>query len=1071
MKKTIVFSFVFMFLLVGSVSAFEFDNSLKHENNKLIIRNAFGLGDDLVEYKLLENGCEFWDCKSTIEVTLHKKDRVFDNFDFKKRNNDMEELHYTIKLNDQDYNGEKLEVGTYIFEIRGRLNEGNDVDWGFSALGITEDNTREYWAWWEATLPYRTPVNIQVNAEAMSQFYTVEATGFDTSDTSKFNLSNSTNFAVTCDNTTEIDKIIGNETGILNGSTATSTYYGANTGWGTSSTTVLFRMPYNLSASTTYNELCYFYYGSDSFYSNYTNLSNIFLLGDNFDRADSATVGNGWADTGNAEIDGNMLNVTANNANIRRALDVGNLTNVAKWEMLFALNPSGTVGDQYYTSFTDVMLGDDATPTGGNGIYTVETYATTMSIVDANGAGTIKSSTNARWAAGTTTPIRIISIDRVNAGDFIVYQNETLLTFSTNGTNTDAQGGNKGYVKTIGQRTGDRMDYIFIKRYMETPATITMGGEENNIVSSVTLESPLNNSQLTTTSSNFTANFSVNSATMNWTNATYYVWNSSGEFNKTIITLPTINVTRYGLVINNFAPGQNYDWNIFGCYDNTTQTNCTFALANYTFYNTPFTERNYSFVNQTFETENQNFSIYINTNPNVNSVAGNFWYNGTRYSTLMSEIVSGQWVGEALIDIPLANSSSDNKTFFWEFIFTLTDTRVLSENSTIFSHTVNRTFLELCNVTYTVAYLNATTKNAINPFPDLNATFKVSWDHYMDTGTGSIVRPTSYEDVTETNSSYDFCMSPVDKGYVVDSQIEVDAIGYSPSNYYLENANFSNTSQAINIYLLNDSSSTITTIRVEDTAQRPLEDILVHIQLFDVGTGTFYTTAMAMTSFNGEDIVYLNWYDSFYKFLLYRGGNLIKTTNTTKIAETPFVITIEDNVTYDFDKFRDMTYSLYYNNNTENFVATFTKPSGSVEQGCLRVIRRNSTSDLLICETCETSTSATLYCNIGSYDNGTFLAAFYATGSWYLLDWIVETIGDSFAEEIYDLLGNEDATFYAILFGGIVTTLFMVSPVFAVIGILLGLLGSAALGFTNFDYFAFIGISLVGMIVMWVMKK
>ena len=228
---------------------------------------------------------------------------------------------------------------------------------------------------------------------------------------------------------------------------------------------------------------------------------------------------------------------------------------------------------------------------------------------------------------------------------------------------------------------------------------------------------------------------------------------------------------------------------------------------------------------------------------------------------------------------------------------------------------------------------------------------------------------------------------------------------------------------------------------------------------------------MGKTSFDGKDVVYLNWYNTLYKFIFIEDGEVIKTTTPYKIAETPQIFTITDAITYSFDKFRDFVYSLTYNNATENFVLTFTKPSGLVDEGCLRVTKRNSTGDTEICLTCETSSSATLYCNIASHGNGTFIAAFYATGSWDIISWIYETIGESFSRTIYNLLGHDDATAYAFFFSGIVVAMFFITPILGIFGMLIGILGGAVLGFSQLNYAEYIGIVILGGVISWYLKR
>jgi len=54
----------------------------------------------------------------------------------------------------------------------------------------------------------------------------------------------------------------------------------------------------------------------------------------------------------------------------------------------------------------------------------------------------------------------------------------------------------------------------------------------------VVLDSPIDNTVLSTIGTNFTANYSVDTD-FNMTNATYYIWNSTGIFNNTVMEIVT----------------------------------------------------------------------------------------------------------------------------------------------------------------------------------------------------------------------------------------------------------------------------------------------------------------------------------------------------------------------------------------------------------------------------------------------------------------------------------------------------------------------------------------------------
>lgn len=582
----------------------------------------------------------------------------------------------------------------------------------------------------------------------------------------------------------------------------------------------------------------------------------------------------------------------------------------------------------------------------------------------------------------------------------------------------------------------------------------------SNII--INLTSPEDMGIIQVVAGNFTANYSA--ANYNFTNVTYYLWNSTGVFNNSVVVdiTGTSNSTTFQFF--DFDSG-NYKWNVLGCGTNATGALCEWSDSNYTFSATLFSGTSTTYNTTVFETSNQYLDINISTDPTINSVSGRLWYNGTRYTSTVVEGASGVYQAYNNIDITLT-SATNNKTFLWEFIFVLDSGATSLQNSSTYSHQVNKTFFEHCS-NYTTRFINFTTYEAENPYPDLNASFKISWDSWL--GNGAVKRSGSWENVSELNHTFPFCIYPPDRTFNVNAQIEFEASGYSQNYHYLDDAELTNITTDIQLYLLNDSDATLTVLKVQDEAQNAIENVTIQIQLYDVGTDTFYTVGMAKTAFNGEDLVYLNWYDSLYKFVLTQNGNVIKQTTPYKITKTPQIFEIISTITFPYDKFRDFVYSLIFNDVTNNFVLTFTKPSGTVDAGCLRVIKRNPTNDTVICNVCETSSSATLYCNIAAYGNGTYYATFYATGSLFRVETIYKIIGA--VDEIYDLIGNIDGTIYAFLFVGVVLAMFLIHPIFAVVGIMLGVLGAIIIGFQPLYITEVVGIILVGGFVIWLIKR
>ncbi len=569
----------------------------------------------------------------------------------------------------------------------------------------------------------------------------------------------------------------------------------------------------------------------------------------------------------------------------------------------------------------------------------------------------------------------------------------------------------------------------------------------------VTLNSPTNNSAQSF-GDNVTFNITSESASTSLINITLYINDILNE------TRDISGLTNETIFTKRLSPGS-YNWSVYACDDfecNQSETR---------FFNLiPFKENSQTFNATTTETSLESFIINVTyISSDWNSLTTILNYNKTNYTGTQTGI-GDNIIFTRILNIPSFNSITSVIPFNWFLTFTNNTGSFLYESAN-YTQTITPINFSFCNSTQT-PFINFSTFSATNPFPVINATFKVAWRITAIGGSGTAFN-TSFEDISETNSSWAFCFEDESSSYSISAAIEIDGTDYSKNYYYLNDYIINNVTSNIDLYLLNDSLATATVLKVRDAVQSPLSDVYISIQFYDVGTDTFYTVGIARTSSQGEDLVYLNWYDSLYKFILVRNGTTVKSTDPYKITETPQIFDVIFDTPYDFQKFEDFEYSLIFNNNTNNFVLTFVKPSGDVEAGCLRVIKRNQTNDYTICKTCETSSSATVYCNIAGQGNGTFIATFYATGSLKIIDSISTLIG--IAGSVYEEIGNLDGTVMAIILAGIIMSFFLISPMLGVVGLIIGMLATYAIGFQPIDYFTFIGLIIVGGIVIWFLNK
>lgn len=123
-----------------------------------------------------------------------------------------------------------------------------------------------------------------------------------------------------------------------------------------------------------------------------------------------------------------------------------------------------------------------------------------------------------------------------------------------------------------------------------------------------------------------------NSYQGNLTNATAYVWDSTGAIFKTNKTtfIGTYNTTSrkiQGLIIED-----GYKWNYYACAINGTATRCSWATANRTF-DVIAAITYQSWLGNVFETSNQTFKVNISIPGSSTLYDANLVYNGTSYDT------------------------------------------------------------------------------------------------------------------------------------------------------------------------------------------------------------------------------------------------------------------------------------------------------------------------------------------------------------------------------------------------------------------------------------------------------
>lgn len=472
------------------------------------------------------------------------------------------------------------------------------------------------------------------------------------------------------------------------------------------------------------------------------------------------------------------------------------------------------------------------------------------------------------------------------------------------------------------------------------------------------------------------------------------------------------------------------------------------------------TENSQTYNQTTKITKTETFVINITYDSSTyDSATANLIYNGTSYAG--TGITSGNdTIFTRTLNIPTGLIGNIN--FYWNIslVNSIGTTYFLSSTNT---QTISSIILSICNSTVNQSFINFTTYDMIN-YNIVNSSFSAVF-HY---GSGTTTNNYSYSQTGNNRSNFTFCVYPGDNSIIVDMDSQYSAPNYQNNWYYLRSANLTNTTTNIPLYLLNSGNATLTTLRVQDNYYNRLSERIIYIQRYDLATDSYYLIGMGKTNYNGEDIVYLSWYNTFYKFIILNNNAIEYTSNSSKVSSTPLTFTVKPDLIFDYDKFKDVSYSLTFNNITKNFILVFADTSGKITSGCLRVTQQNATSEGIICNDCLATTSGTIYCNIGEV-NGTFTATFYSLGSKYIFGSLSITLRD-IAESVYAALGNIDGTMMAIIMSGTIMAVGLFSPPVAILLLLVGLMISAAIGFTTINYVVFIGLCIVGGIIIWKLR-
>jgi len=374
-------------------------------------------------------------------------------------------------------------------------------------------------------------------------------------------------------------------------------------------------------------------------------------------------------------------------------------------------------------------------------------------------------------------------------------------------------------------------------------------------------------------------------------------------------------------------------------------------------------------------------------------------YNGGVEDTVTRQLsgVSTETVS-ATAETPLVSDA--NKSFDFDFTADVTFTNrtggtdTTTKTSTKKSQKVFRKILTDC--TNAVKGVTGPQAQKIVLKNETEQSIRVQGDieYNYDVSTSGSSHTRNYA-FTETNTqSATTCLYPDFAEYQISGPVSYEASGFGKRVFPVQNTTITNSSTTLPLFLLPDSESTDTVIRVETPSGSPI-DGTVKVLRFDVGTNTFTTAAKLETGSDGEAEVGLE-DGAFYEFVVQnKDGEVIFTRDQQQFTpqtvpatvtltvgqELPDFVENQDGFTFKVEEIKS-------NGNITGLEATVNHDTSGLQNATLKVDKNAVIGENTICEKTVQTSASTLFCDFNETAEGnqfSFVLSSFVQGDRFVL--------------------------------------------------------------------------------------
>jgi len=350
----------------------------------------------------------------------------------------------------------------------------------------------------------------------------------------------------------------------------------------------------------------------------------------------------------------------------------------------------------------------------------------------------------------------------------------------------------------------------------------------------------------------------------------------------------------------------------------------------------------------------------------------------------------------------------------------------------------------------------------------LNGTIEATFDVWK---TGEIKRNYAWKFENVYNAS--ICIYPSWATYTIDAMLQYYANDYPDRTYYIY-TEISNQTKQVDLYLLPSNLADTVVIYIVDENGNKVENAIVKIQRYYVGSNAYKTVAQVKTDYEGKGVTFLRVNEIYYRFIIERNFTVLRETEPTIIicqqsVCPPYPITLgisESKPAEYFQYLGKIAYSCSVNEETNILRCTVDDTSQLMQKARLIVDRKGALRFEPICDSEDSSSAITFTCDLGNRTNQVY--------RYKLIAYFPKT---------YQILAQEilDYTTSLIAWGSqglllsflLITTLFFVgifSPVASIVFAFLGIIAGYLLGLLPISISSLIGLGIAIAILLWKLR-